>query len=93
MESKKRAPKTVKPFYFVNDPAILYAEGVDLIKGLGAIVLSVLRARKANLWNSRELAEAIAKHPDFSKSKQTPERVANTWIFKLKAKRLIRDAK
>lgn len=66
-----------------------FASGVELVRGLGAIVYEVLSRREGTLWNSRELAEAISKHPEFLASKQSPERVANTWIFKLRKLGLI----
>lgn len=79
-----RAPKKVKPFVFVYDEDIIYRFSIDKIKGLGSIVFQILCNRpNATVWNSRELATEIVKHPEFN-SIQDPASIANYWICKFK---------
>jgi hypothetical protein len=89
--ARKRAPKRVKPFIYNDNEDILFLTGISLIKGQGAVVIDILRSRPG-IWNSRELAESLRKHPDFI-SMRAPELVANWWIYKLRHLGLIDDAR
>lgn len=87
-----RKPRTVRPFIFDNNLEIIRNNGLDLIKGQGEIVLSVLQTRPG-LWNSRELSGAISTYPEVSGALTSPDRIANYWICKFKKFGLIRNAR
>lgn len=93
----KKKPKTLKRFKFLNNESVIESLGLDTISGQGSLVLSTLQNDPVKDWDTREVACAIERHPEFkTKIRQsigevTPaQRIVNYWIWKLKKLGLIR---